>query len=153
MADSIIYHGPMGRAGYQSVQNRMLPLRGLDGRFDRWRVQLALRVAEFLTPRLRAWARNRRIFPARGERPSNREWNHESQDLEFPGVTRDELLQQLLADGWQPGGTTDAWDVEKQGTRILLATEYGDHGSRQTLVRVWGDVSLLRLKQLAAQQA
>lgn len=153
MADSIIYHGPMGSAGYQTVQNRMLPLRGLDGRFDRWRVQLALRLAEFLTPRLRAWARNRRIFPARGERPSNREWNHESQELEFPGVTRDELLQQLLADGWQPGGTTDAWDAEKQGTRILLATEYGDHGSRQTLVRVWGDVSLLRLKQLAAQQA
>jgi len=153
MADSIIYHGPMGSAGYQSVQNRMLPLRGLDGRFDRWRVQLALRLAEFLTPRLRAWARNRRMVFALGKRRPNHEPHHESHELEFPGLSRDDLLQQLLADGWQPGGTTDGWDAEKQGTRILLATEYSDHGNRQTLVRVWGDVSLLRLKQLAAQQA
>ena len=29
MPDSIIYHGPMGTAGYQAVTNRMLPLRGL----------------------------------------------------------------------------------------------------------------------------
>jgi len=152
MANSIIYHGPMGSAGYQSVQNRMLPLRGLDGRFNRWRVQLALRLVEFLTPRLRAWARNRRMVFVRSGRSSNREMNHDSHEFEFPGVTREELLQQLLADGWQPGGKTDAWDVGKQGTRILLATEYGDQGSRNTLVRIWGNVSLLRLKQLATQQ-
>lgn len=151
MADSIIYHGPMGSAGYQSVQNRMLPLRGLDGRFDRWRVQLALRLAEFLTLQLRSWARSRRIILTIWKRRTNHDPPHESHELEFHGVFRDDLLQQLLADGWQPGGATDAWDAEKQDTRILLATEYGDHGNRQTLVRIWGDVSLLQLKQFAAQ--
>ena len=62
MADSIIYHGPMGTAGYQAVTNRMLPLRGLDTRFDRWRARLALRAVNFLVPRLRAWERCRTLI-------------------------------------------------------------------------------------------
>jgi hypothetical protein len=55
------------------------------------------------------------------------------------GKTRDAFLQQLLSDGWKAGGGTDAWDVEKNGTRLLLATERGDGIGKSTLVRVWGN--------------
>ena len=61
MADSIIYHGPMGAAGYQAITNRMLPLRELDGKFDSWKSRLALRAVKFIQPRLRGWARNRTL--------------------------------------------------------------------------------------------
>jgi GT2 family glycosyltransferase len=143
MPDSIIYHGPMGSAGYQMVQNRMLPLRGLAGRFNRWHARLALRLVECLAPLLRALERNQTFRPTRwnARLPSSAGAN--PQELFVPEISREELLQQLLTEGWKPGGPTDAWDAEKPGTRILLATEHGDHGSKQTLIRVWGDVSLL----------
>jgi GT2 family glycosyltransferase len=135
-ADSIIYHGPMGSAGYQSVVDRMLPTRGIDGRFDGWQARLMLRMVEFLAPRLRAWARNRTILlgngrPARNARVHTREW-------EVPDVPREELLDKLLADGWSACGPTESWDVEKDGARLLLATERGDRGLKNTLVRLCG---------------
>jgi hypothetical protein len=51
------------------------------------------------------------------------------------------LLEKLLADGWRACGPTDTWDVEKGGTRLLLATERGDCGAKNTLVRLSGDIS------------
>ena len=79
MADSIIYHGPMGNAGYQAITNRMLPLRGLDARFDTWRSRLALAGIEFLAPRLRAWRRSRTLFLGNGHqdhpRPDTRDFD------------------------------------------------------------------------------
>jgi GT2 family glycosyltransferase len=138
-ADSIIYHGPMGTAGYQSVIARMLPTRGIDSRFDDWRARLALRVVEFLAPRLRGWARNRtilldRVRSARNPRPHPHEW-------EVAGHPREDLLERLLADGWSACGPTLRWDVEKAGTRLLLATERGDCGAPNTLVRLSGELS------------
>jgi hypothetical protein len=58
------------------------------------------------------------------------------------GPTREKLLQDLLRDRWKPGGPTDLWDAEKQGTRVLLATEHGPHGRKNTLIRVWGDAKI-----------
>ena len=91
MADSVIYHGPMGTAGYQCVTNRMLPLRGLDDRFNRWLPRLLLRIVVFLVPRLRAWERNRALLPCsvshRHEGPGN-------PDMEFNilGKSREDVL-------------------------------------------------------------
>jgi hypothetical protein len=138
-ADSIIYHGPMGNAGYQSVIARMLPTRGIDGRFDGWRARLALNIVEFLAPRLRAWARNRTILLERA-RPARKPHAH-PHEWEIPGLSRDELLDQLLADGWGACGPTESWDVEKNGTRLLLATERGDCGMKNTLVRLSGEMT------------
>jgi GT2 family glycosyltransferase len=138
-ADSIIYHGPMGTAGYQSVIARMLPTRGIDSRFDDWRARLALRVVEFLAPRLRGWARNRTILLDRVRSASNpRAHPHE---WEIAGQPREDLLERLLADGWSACGPTLRWDVEKAGTRLLLATERGDCGAPNTLVRLSGELS------------
>jgi hypothetical protein len=56
---------------------------------------------------------------------------------------RERFLDRLLHDGWKAGGGTDLWDLEKDGTRLLLATEHGENGEKNTLIRVWGDQALL----------
>jgi hypothetical protein len=152
MAGSIIDYGPMGTAGYQAVINRILPLRDLNPRFDHPLVRTALRAVMWLAPRLRAWARNRSLRPEREHPPADSpplpqaEQSGDGHDLtntparEFgiDGPAREQLLQRLLAAGWQAGGPTDLWDATQHGCRVLLATEHGDDGRKHTLVRVWG---------------
>ena len=138
---SIIYHGAMGQAGYQSVTDRMQPLRPLDCRFDTPLSRGSLSLLRWLQPRLRSWYRC-----GKWQQASKPERNGEAAvpAAEFSiwseaGKTRDHYLQHLLAAGWNPGGSSDVWDVEKEGTRLLLATERGDGIGATTLVRVWGD--------------
>ena len=146
MAQSVIYHGPMGVAGYQSILNRMLPLRGLDERFNSPRARLALRAVVFLQPRLRAWARNRSLWLGAARTPTQATPKPDA-ELEIAsaeGLDRTDFLRVLLDRGWTPGGASDGWDVEKNATRVLLATERGEGIGKRTLVRVWGEVAVLR---------
>ncbi|RYD59713.1 MAG: glycosyltransferase [Verrucomicrobiaceae bacterium] len=142
---SIIYFGQMGQAGYQGVTDRMQPLRPLDARFDDFVSRERLNLLEWLQPRVRAWFRCQHwMLSSNGAKAPELP----SPDDEFSiwsdeGKTRDDFLQQLLSDGWKAGGETDVWDLEKNGTRLLLATERGDGVGKRTLVRVWGDVRLL----------
>ncbi|MFT4177615.1 MAG: glycosyltransferase [Luteolibacter sp.] len=139
---SVIYFGPMGQAGYQSVTDRMLPLRGLQGVFDTWKSRLVLKIVNFLQPRLRAWARNGRLILLGGDpqTSSDPETCEEFSIESFTRPVREDFLSVLLANGWKPGTGTEPWDVEKNGTRVLLATEHDGHSPRKrTLVRVWGD--------------
>lgn len=138
---SIIYHGPAGTAGYQSVQNRMLPLRGIDPGFNSWKSKFALHIVGFLVPRLRAWERNRTLLLPREKSPSTTfaAPDHESC---ISGATRDDILRRLLADGWKTGGPSDPWDVEKHGTRVLLATGHSENGGKHALVRIWGNCAV-----------
>jgi GT2 family glycosyltransferase len=138
---SIIYHGAMGQAGYQGVTDRMQPLRPLDPRFDSPRSRGRLALLGWLQPRLRSWYRCRKW---RGPAVPGRRAGEPASDAEFSigsaeGRTRDSYLQRLLAAGWEPAGASDAWDVAKDGTRLLLATERGDGTGARTLVRVRGD--------------
>lgn len=138
---SVIYHGAMGQAGYQGVTDRMQPLRPLDGRFDTLLSRGRLSLLQRLQPRLRSWYR---CGKWRGPSTTEPGMVDAAPDVEFSiwseeGKTRDAHLEQLLAAGWKPGGTSDLWDVEKDGTRLLLATERGDGWGAMTLVRVWGD--------------
>ncbi len=145
VGEALIYHGPMGLAGYQSVMNRMLPLRGLDGRFDSTWARLMLRGVMFLQPRLRAWERTRSLLPC-ASHAAKMPTPAPSAELELTtldGRDRTALLRCLLANQWTPGGASDGWDVAKQGTRVLLATETGDGPAKRTLIRVWGDPALL----------
>ena len=141
MADSIIYHGPMGAAGYQAIINRMLPLRGLEEDFDSWKSRLALRAVKFLQPRLRAWARNRTLgFTWKWPAKTTDMGPFEEYTVDSPeGYDREHLIKTLLRHQWKPAGDTDAWDLEKYGTRLLLATERGDGIAKRTLVRFWGN--------------
>ena len=145
MAQSVIYHGPMGVAGYQSILNRMLPLRALDERFNSARARLALHLVGFLQPRMRSWARNRTLRLGSARPPSH---TPPRPDAEFKltgaaGHDRNGVLQILLDNGWTPGGASDHWDLERDGTRVLLATEHGEGIGSRILVRVWGDRALV----------
>jgi len=140
---SIIYHGAMGLAGYQSVVDRMMPLRGIEPRFDTACARAALAVVKWWQPRVRAWERNRvwkwctTCEGKAGPPKSTREielWSDK-------GVSRESVLGYLLAQGWKAAGETDEWDLEKDGSRLLIALETGDGHGNGVLVRVWGDAA------------
>ncbi|QTN31498.1 glycosyltransferase [Akkermansiaceae bacterium] len=136
---SIIYHGAMGQAGYQSIVNRMLPLRPIDPTFRDCRTEFLLSFLNLLQPMARRWARNRRFkLPSSKALPP-----HPEPTLEFgiPGddtTCRDHHLRALLEKGWQATGDTDPWDLEKGGTRILIATARPGPNMTNNLFRVWG---------------
>ncbi|MES2438594.1 MAG: glycosyltransferase [Verrucomicrobiota bacterium] len=139
MSDSVIYHGPMGDAGYQAITNRMLPLRGLAKPFDSWKSRLALLAIGFLQPRLRAWARNRRLlFKAKWPSGPSDHAPCEELSIDSPkGRERDHFLDLLMRNGWRPAGPTAPWDLERSGARILMATERGEGIAKRILVRIW----------------
>ncbi|MCH7227667.1 glycosyltransferase [Haloferula sp. A504] len=135
--EPIIYHGPMGLAGYQGLVTRMQPLRPLDSRFDSFRGRWLLRIVTWLAPRLRSRARTGR-FRGPVPRPST---SLEAPDHEFSRDSRqprEAVLRRLLEAGWQPAGPTDGWDLEKNGSRLLLAREVFEKGEGRLLVRIWG---------------
>jgi len=137
---SIIYYGAMGQAGYQGVVDRMQPLRPLDPGFDTWLSRSHLALLAWLQPRLRSWFRCKRwrIPSADGHRKLQAAPDREFAIWSESGKTRDDLLRTLLSQGWRAGGASDSWDVEKNGTRLLFATERGDGTGARNLIRVWG---------------
>ncbi len=139
--DSLIYHGSMGQAGYQSICNRMLPIRGLDVRFQNFLARLLLKVVSFLQPQIRSWYRNRKIRLPKNPIPIPKD---PEEFFEFilplsPKINRDHTLKHLLSNHWQAAGECDAWDLEKNGIRLLLATEKLDHQHLNLLIRIWGN--------------
>jgi glycosyltransferase involved in cell wall biosynthesis len=139
--DSLIYHGSMGQAGYQSICNRMLPMRGLDVRFQNFSTHLLLKVVSFLQPQIRSWYRNRKI-----RLPKNPivipKFPEEFSEFILPlppKINRDYMLEHLLSNHWQAAGDCDAWDLEKNGIRLLLATEKLDFQHHNLLIRIWGN--------------
>lgn len=139
--NSIIYHGPMGQAGYQSITNRMLPIRPLDNRFQNPLSLLLFKFVALSQPPIRSWTRNRSIRLPKISSEKNPP-SEESNDFTLPAPThqdRNHILDHLLADGWKAAGNCDAWDLEKQGMRLLLATERLDHQHLNHLIRIWGN--------------
>lgn len=139
--DSLIYHGPMGQAGYQSITNRMLPLRRLDQRFGHPSSHLLLKIVSLLQPQIRSWMRNRRIRFSKIS-SAQKSCAAEPTDFVLPSSSskdRHHILQHLLAHDWKAAGECDGWDLEKQGTRLLIATERLDHQHLNHLIRIWGN--------------
>ena len=138
--DSVIYHGAMGQAGYQSIMNRMLPLRPIDSAFRNPHSELLQRFLEILQTTARRWARSGGILPPFSKaRISQPEPTHE---FDIPGdetIYRDHYLELLLAKGWRSAGETAAWDLEKDGSRVLIATERCGPNLTRSLFRVSGD--------------
>ena len=138
--DAVIYHGSMGLAGYQGLVGRTLPLRGLFPPFRTWAGRCLLAFVMAVQPGLRAWKRNRRwVFPDLRKKggiqpPPDAEVVLPPRD----GHGHDSYLQELIEAGWKPGGDSDAWDLERDGVRLLFATERGDGEVRRILVRIWG---------------
>ena len=145
-ANSIIYHGPMGQAGYQSIVNRMLPLRPIDSAFRDCRTEFLLRILNILQPMTRSWARNRRVKLPLPRPPSSPP--APTHEFNIPGndsTHRDHHLRDLLAKGWQAAGETDPWDLEKGGTYILIATERTGPNLTNNLFRVWGSIAAAQI--------
>ena len=135
----------MGTAGYQSLVGRMLPLRGLAAPFRTWSARFLTQVVSHLQPRCRAWMRNRRWAWHHSRVPATQEMPLPDAEITLPA--RDgrghELHQQmLLTAGWRAGGDEDPWDLERDGVRVLFATERGDGEVKQVLARIWGARSL-----------
>lgn len=152
MADSIIYHGPLGDAGYQGIVNRMLPLRGLVKRFDTPLARASLAAMRFLQPRLRAWARNHDLIGPSLRLPRGR--LHSQTDEFFldsaQGLDRTHFLKHLIALKWEPCAETSRWDLQRGHARVMMATERGDGQSTRTLVRVAG-IPVTQVKRALAQ--
>lgn len=136
---SIIYHGPMGQAGYQSIVNRMLPLRPIAPLFRNCRTEFLLRLLNLLQPMARRWARSSGILPPFSKTlPPLPEPTLEFGILGDDTTHRDHHLHALLRKGWIAAGDTDPWDLEKGGIRILIATERPGPNITRNLFRVWG---------------
>jgi len=136
-----IYHGSMGMAGYQGLVGRALPLRGLAPAYRTWKARLLLGAIHLLQPGLRAWKRNRRwAWPAKQKSEIPRLPSPTAEFYLPPcnGGGHEVYLEKLIAAGWAPGGAHDPWDLEKNGVRVLFATERGDGEVKQVLARTWG---------------
>ncbi len=147
--DSIIYHGVMGQAGYQRVVNRMLPLRPLPTAFENPATSLKLHALGLLQPMVRRWYRNGSFaFPQR-ELPDTPPAPDFECSVDSPeGRDRNFYLNQFLSAGWNPGGDSDPWDLEKSGTHLLIATERMENNQTRNLFRVWGNPKSLLLLEV-----
>ncbi len=145
--DAVIYHGPLGTAGYQAVVDRMLPRRPLADRFDGPLARLGLRLLERLGPLARDAARRwfrRTPGTAPAGPPPAAPADHAPaavEELAFwsaTGHTRTGLLDALMAAGWQAAGDHSPWDLTRGPLRLLAATEAADGHGRLTRVRLAG---------------
>ncbi|MCU0796763.1 MAG: glycosyltransferase [Akkermansiaceae bacterium] len=143
MGEAVIYHGLMGTAGYQRVIARMQPLRDLDSRFDHAWARLALGLLSWWAPLLRCRARTGRFRGPVKEIPRLDPAPTVEIDLSTL-LSREEILRALLADGWQAADSDAPWDLEKSGTRVLVACERFDLGRKRALFRVWGNPAKIR---------
>jgi GT2 family glycosyltransferase len=138
---SIIYHGPMGLAGYQSLVTRMQPTRPLMAAFATPGNELILKILRWLQPRLRQWKRCQRWrlrLPHPAQRQADEAATREFSVWSTEGKGREDFLRELMAEGWQPADDTASWDLEKNGSRLQLTTELTDGTARRTLFRQWG---------------
>lgn len=143
---AIIYHGTVEKGAYHPVLTCVQPQRDLDDRFDQWKSRIALMLISWLAPALRGWQRTRKLssllpkLPPLPHASLHSNWEQWS----MADVHRDEVIGKLLEAGWSSCCSSEEWDLEKDGTHVLMATEKGDKGAMRTLVRVEGDASALR---------
>jgi GT2 family glycosyltransferase len=118
---TIVHHGRMGMAPYQSAVCHMMPRRGLDWRHDHAVARTVLGVVDRFVPWLRKWVRRGGVLPP-GFLP--RVVGVRCRLLVEEGVcvgSRSGWIGRLLAEGWEPGSATDRWDLVKQGVRVGFA--------------------------------
>ena len=141
---AIIYHGEMGLAGYQAVTRHMQPLREIHSRFKHWRAEATLGFINTLSSMARTWHRMHRLpWPGCFGGKTTTEPTHSPEEIDCGNVSRHSVLDALLQDGWKACESSSGWDLEKQDTRVLVATELGKHQQKRTLIRVDGRSKLL----------
>ncbi len=138
-ANSVIYFGPMGQAGYQGLAHHSIPRRLLHRGYSSPLAHLLLKLCDLFQPLARAFARWRHGGPAprfcRPVAPGD-ESDQLDSEIRFLGpadATRHQLLAILQARGWNPGGDTQRWDLESHPYRLLTTDE--QHGPGHTVVK------------------
>ncbi len=144
---SVIYHGPLGHAGYQSLVGQCQTPRPLDHRHQGWQAHFLLECAAMLQPVVRGFARRwfglakargtaRPTSPPRAAAPHL----HGSAEVNLwspAGKDRNHLLRLLLeSDDWLPAPPDSGWDLARGDLRLLAATELTDGPGRLSRVRV-----------------
>ncbi|MFK7851529.1 MAG: glycosyltransferase [Akkermansiaceae bacterium] len=135
---SIIYHGPMGSAEYQSISNHMLPLRPLDPQFSNDFTQFTVNFVSAIQPIIRSWYRNRSIrLPSFFKSKAPKKPIDGIQEFSIPlgaNIERMAVLNRFVEDGWE---VTEAntWDLKKEGTHLLIALEKLDYHHVNILLR------------------
>ncbi len=142
---AIIYHGSVNEGAYHPQLVAVQPQRDIAEGFDDWKSQLTLKLISWLAPALRAWHRNRRLLSLMPSLPRLPKLHTHAnpEQWHIDGVERDVLIGKLLELGWKSSTDGEYWDLKKEATQVMLATEKGDKGAMRTLVRVAGDSSLL----------
>lgn len=139
---SVIYHGAMGTAPYQKLALTMQPQRPIPQGFDGIEVRVKLAMARSLQPWVRGWARWWGSLRWRGkvERVSRKRESSVVDQMEpydeyqvrwwaEDGVSRDDVLNAILEDGWVALENDSRWDCARDGLRLLIAGESHGAGS------------------------
>lgn len=134
---SFIYHGSMGSGAYQQVVTHMMPRRLLHPLFNDWSANAKLRLAEWLQPKVRRWARwyysrgwSDKVGKSTEKISANRESKTEENFYQEEATVnveshcaRLELLDELISQGWGADHDLPEWDLMKSGEKILVAQE------------------------------
>ncbi len=146
--DSFIYHGPMGLAPYQSLSTHSLAVRPLPSRFSTISTRFQLSALQILQPIVRSLYRNHRLPPRRSKESRKHSPSPPSSQLSIHsphGKDRLHYLKYLKSQNWLPGTPSSDFDLTKQSTRIIIATESLPQNGTNILIKIWGDQQLVLL--------
>jgi glycosyltransferase involved in cell wall biosynthesis len=142
-AESVIYHGPMGEAPFQSLQLRAMPRRSLAGRWDNTLNQKLLSLLHRVACYYRR--RSREKLSALKSSPKRREHRYVDQ-LETStrqnyetgrSNPRAGVLTILQERGWTVSRNEAEVDLEKGPLKLILAETPRQNGYAQLHVRVY----------------
>lgn len=138
-AGDLIYSGPTGEAGYQSIRHhRWRRGLALPPVHDTWLGRQALALLSLAQWHLRSWAR------VQADGPSGLRSRLTAPVIEVPaeakltlinagGLTRFHLYRHLLANGWGPSEEA-GWDLARRGIHLRAATEQTGTPTNRTFV-------------------
>lgn len=138
-AGDVIYSGPTGEAGYQSIANTRWRLsRNLAPEYNSPFNRLLLSLLSFAQIYLRAWSRkkhggpgiNRLIWQTPAARLTTRS---KITLINTDGLTRYHLYRHLLDHGWEPS-SLNGWDLHQNAIHLRAATEQTGSPCNRTFV-------------------
>ena len=162
---SFIYYGEMGSGAYQQVVTTMMPRRELSPLYEGFSARLKLRLAEWLQPRVRRWARwwysrewSGLVKKGAKERIVGREKMRGLYLLEAcvdagDANARIHLLEGLVSRGWreQRDEEKQGWDLLRGGEDLLVVQEViGDRHWKLKVRLQTGDVNSATLDDVLA---
>ncbi len=132
---SFIYSGEAGSGAYQQVTTHMMPLRKIHPSFATPPALRKLRIATYLQPKIRRWARwyySRKWYKIIRKAPKTDDLKasasealqqEETSQYSADGNARYTLIQKYLEQGWLEDHGYSEWDLIKDNQKLLIAQE------------------------------